>query len=399
MNSCNGASTESLPEDPGKRVSYALGMVLGFDESQQEQRHIEWKHRLGNLLSHGVGTLSGLQVSLVGSSDDLEVHVSPGYAIGPQRRWIRVREEQCGRLGCWLREQEGELETPLASGTHRVYVTLCYQECPTDPVTIPAATCTTFETSTAPSRILETSELRLVWQPPEQTVETGTRAFGDLLRQLEIHQGPLSPLDPPDDSEAFLDRVRQLGAPSSPPPAPPPGAEVLRLWPAAACDTLRRALTVWTTEIQPGLQETADACLLLASIDFEIDTDGRLVPNCARLDDATRPLLVPTRLQQELFCQTPNLVRPIIRIPYLTTWLVQDPLNTSDQGLLSFCDQRLSGQDLALIGPFKRLGHRFVEIVDKRENFVFQRIFREEIATLDHLFHQNTKPDFDLIHP
>jgi hypothetical protein len=59
----------------------------------------------------------------------------------------------------------------------------------------------------------------------------------------------------------------------------------------------------------------------------------------------------------------------------------------------------LSGQHLALIGSFERLAHRFVEIVDKRENFVFQRIFRKEIASLDHLCHQNTKPDFDLIHP
>lgn len=235
-------------------------------------------------------------MSLVETSDDLEVHVSPGYAIGPQGHWIRVREEQCGRLGCWLREQEGELNSPLASGAHRVFVTLCYEECPTDPVTIPATTCTTLEVSTAPSRILETSELRFDWQPPEQTLETVTRAFGDLLRQLEIHEGSLTPSDPLDDSEEFLDRVRQLGAASSPPLAPPPVPEVLWLWSDTACDTLRRALSVWITEIQPDLQATPDACLLLACIDFEIDADGRLVPGSTRLDDAERPLLVSSRL-------------------------------------------------------------------------------------------------------
>ena len=142
MNSRNCASAESVPADPNKRVNYSLGMVLGVDEFQQEQAHFEWKHRLGNLLLHGTGTVSGLQVSVIGLSDDVDVRVSPGYAVGPRGHWIWVQKEQCGQLNCWLLEQTKELDTPLAPGAHRVYVTLCYDQCLTDPVTIPSEAIT-----------------------------------------------------------------------------------------------------------------------------------------------------------------------------------------------------------------------------------------------------------------
>ena len=326
MKFCGLETTDGTPLAPNKRVNYAFGMVLGVDDFQQEQAHFNWKHRLDNLLLHGSGTVSGLQVNVHRTSDDVEIRVSPGYAVGPQGRWIWVQSEQCGQLNQWLQQQRGKLNTQLIQGPNRVYVTLCYDQCLTDPVPIAGTACNADEESLAPSRILETSKLRFTWQPPLQTLETTTRAFGDLLRELEIHQGPLSSLDSPDDSEHFIDRVKQLDTSSSPPLVSPPVPEVLWLWSATACDTLRRALSIWIKMIQPRLQETTEGCLLLASVDFNTDTDGNLMPGSVSLDDSARPLLVPGRLQQELFCLAPTLARPIDRLPYITTWLVLGPI-------------------------------------------------------------------------
>ena len=83
------APEQTLPE-PNRRVNYTLGMVLDQDDFQQEQGHFEWKHRLSNLLLHGSGTVCGLKVSVKPLVGDVEIQISPGYAISPQGDWIWV---------------------------------------------------------------------------------------------------------------------------------------------------------------------------------------------------------------------------------------------------------------------------------------------------------------------
>jgi hypothetical protein len=81
-------STERIPLVPNKRVHYSFGMVLGVDEFRQEQEHFEWKHAIGNLLLHGSGTVSGLHVYAVPLADDVEIRVTPGYAISQTGKWM-----------------------------------------------------------------------------------------------------------------------------------------------------------------------------------------------------------------------------------------------------------------------------------------------------------------------
>src|SRR5215208_1687237 len=95
-------STERVPLVPTKRVHHTFGMVLGVDEFRQEQAHFEWKHAISNLLLHGSGTVSGLHVYAQPLADDIEVRVTPGYAISGRGKWIWVDREQCAQVGRWI---------------------------------------------------------------------------------------------------------------------------------------------------------------------------------------------------------------------------------------------------------------------------------------------------------
>jgi hypothetical protein len=84
-----------------------------------------------------------------------------------------------------------------------------------------------------------------------------------------------------------------------------------RLTSADADATIREALTIWVTEICPAirpkpeasplLDPAADDCLLLAAIEFAVDSLGRLMPGTIVIDERHRPVLVPSRILQELF--------------------------------------------------------------------------------------------------
>lgn len=271
MKNCIRASADTPPLDPNKRVNYAFGMVLGVTDFEQEQAHFEWKQRLSNRLLHGYGTVCGLQVGAQALPDgtDVEIHVSPGYAISPQGRWIWLENEQCGKLNQWLQQHKAELSPTLGPSGHQVYVTLGYDECPTDEVPIAGRACASDEDTRSPSRILESFQLQFAWQPPPQPYEAAMRALSELLRQVQIDPGS-SP--PQDDSDLLIDQIRQLGLSASPPIHSPPMATTLHLPRERAYDTLSRLLTVWATEVCPRLEPIAprqgqerDGSLLLAS--------------------------------------------------------------------------------------------------------------------------------------
>jgi hypothetical protein len=308
MSSFVTTSAENGPLAPNKRVNYAFGMVMGVDDFQQEQEHFEWKHRISNRLLHGYGTVCGLRVKAVGTGTDVEIRVEPGYGISPQGRWIWVDREQCGRLNEWLMGHRDELSPPMTGpGRGTVYVKLCYAECTTDEVPIAGQPCASESDTRVPSRITETFRAEFSWTAPDQAAEDYMRAFGALLYNVEIIPADGSPVEP-DDSEELLARVRRLdlGASpgfDSPPLGAPPEDGIIHLHETTACDTIRQALTIWTTEVCPRFTPSGEEdCILLACVNFDLDANGDLVPASVEVDNCERPVLVPDRMKQELFC-------------------------------------------------------------------------------------------------
>ncbi len=314
INDCINTSTDKAPLDPKKRLNYEFGMVLGVNDFRQEQAHHEWKHRLSNRLLHGSGTVCGLKVSAKAVTDgdgnrDVEIHISPGYAITPKGDWIVVEKEQCGQLNQWLQRHKNDLNQSLEVGQHRVFVTLCYDECLTELVPIAGQACASNEDSAKPSRILESFKIEFAWQAPEQLLEDNVRAFGELMQKIEFIPESSPPVS--DDSERLIELVRNLREITSPPLSSPPEDITIQLFEENACETLRQALNVWVTEVCPSLTSMED-CVLLAAIDFNIDEnsnlivsideEGNLIPDTVIIDESERPVIIPDRLKQELFC-------------------------------------------------------------------------------------------------
>jgi hypothetical protein len=318
MRECLTASTEHAPLNPTKRVNYNFGMVLGVDDFRQEQVHFEWKHQISNLLLHGYGTVCGLQVSAEAVTDppDVQIRVSSGYGISREGKWMWVDRDLCGRLGEWLQAQQDEHSPPLGPGRQKVHVTLCYAECPTDLVPIAGQPCASDEDTRAPSRIQEAYYVDFSWLPPPQPAEDLIRDFGNLMARVEIIPDELRSPPSADDSERLLQAVRSLGQLESSPLASPPDAGPIELWASTACDTIRQALTIWVTEVcprlNPPLEPDEKDCVLLACVHFDVDINGNLtfavdaqgdlVPGSVEIDNCERPVLVPDRLKQELFC-------------------------------------------------------------------------------------------------
>jgi hypothetical protein len=334
---CTSATSDKALLNPNKRVNYTFGQVLGVDDFRQEQEHFEWKHRLSNLLLHGTGTVCGLGVTAEAVGSDVEVRIAPGYAVSPHGRWVWVERPLCARLGEWLAKNSATQSPPPGAGRHTVYVRLCYAECPTDIVPIAGAPCADESDTRAASRVLETASAEFSWEPPDTHPEAHHRLFGALLERVEIIEGVLSP----DDSERFLEAVRDLGRVSdgqtSPPSSPPdethhggpahhgqahghplghmhespplsPDETRFELSGETACDTIRQALVIWTTEVCPHVNgpllscEEDDDCLLIACVNFELDGAGQLVTTGVEVSDCGRPVIVSDRLKQELFC-------------------------------------------------------------------------------------------------
>lgn len=306
MRDCLTTSTLNGILPPNKRLNYSFGMVMGVDDFRQEQTHFEWKNELSNLLLHGYGTVCGLAITSEPTEDgnDIVIRIARGYAVSPKGHWIWVDRDQCAQLGSWIAANPPEAESPPQSplDTNRLYVKLCYDECLTDLVPVAGQPCATDEDTRAPSRVQEAYRADFTREKPPQLAEDLARAFGALLAQVELGAAVISPTI--DDSEALLDAVRSLGMESHLSPPDSPSFEATFVLPEeTACDTLREALTIWATEVCPRYQdESAEDCILLACIEFDLGPEGQLLPESVNITSCDRPVLVPTRLQQELFC-------------------------------------------------------------------------------------------------
>ncbi|HEY6643730.1 hypothetical protein [Povalibacter sp.] len=75
-----GAGADS---EPLLRVNYFHGKLLGVDDFRDEQTYFRRRLQRLNQRLHGVGVVSGLNVSIKNSSSGASVEISPGLAIDP----------------------------------------------------------------------------------------------------------------------------------------------------------------------------------------------------------------------------------------------------------------------------------------------------------------------------
>ena len=253
---------------PDERVNYAYGMVLGLDEFLQEQLHNLSKDYLHERALHGYGTASGLRVAVtpVEGAADFQVSVGTGIAVDQWGREIVITCDQCARLGAWLgaQEQAGQ-QIPAAnldpSGVVTVYVTAAYAECLDDMVPLPGQPCSSSDKTMVPSRIRDAWDVELSFSRPAMPRWDTDRRLARLLGSVNVVPGlPESS----SDEAAIADAVRALAtvAPEGPDGAtgldPAPGT-TYQLPAESTAAALDRILTVWVTEVRPGLAASTDA--------------------------------------------------------------------------------------------------------------------------------------------
>jgi hypothetical protein len=320
------ATPASTSLDPTKHVNYNLGMVLGVDDFTQEfaylSGHDQWLAR--DLI--GYGTVSGLRVFTEADAKGPRVVVEPGVALNPHGQLIRVPTAQCAYLNDWLKLEatRTRLLARVVSPptTIRVYVVLCYRECPTDKVPIPGEPCRSEDDVMLPSRLMDDFRLELMLDPPGQREEDAVRDFVDWLRQVTI-----SDAVPGVSLEDFLQALRVAAHIVTSPPssgsAPltdymfdsPPGSLVINS--DDVCQYLDAAFRLWVTELRPrwrpdffaGENDSSaktEGCLLLAEVDVPAiipagGTDWQ-VQNGLPIDveEDRRPIVVHLRMVQEM---------------------------------------------------------------------------------------------------
>jgi hypothetical protein len=322
------AATTTQALDPSKHVNYSYGMVLGVDDLKQEFAYLAGRDQWMMRDAVGYGTLSGLRVSLdKDKNGDTEVTVDVGTALTPRGQLVCVSPRQCSNLTKWLtfeknRETiEEHVHIPPVAPL-RLYVVLCYRDCPTDNVPIPGEPCRTEQEATAPSRVKDSFSLELCFNAPEQTEEDALR---DFIKWLNEH---LVLTDEPDDVltdlPTFVERMRQAARDSALHPQSPPDymydspVDVMNVSAEESCRFFRAAFRLWATELRPlwrperygtstccageadAKRSTDDNCVLLAELVVPLDATGALdTTQGIVIDEERRPYIVHLRLLQE----------------------------------------------------------------------------------------------------
>ncbi|HTN54219.1 MAG TPA: hypothetical protein VML50_17550 [Anaeromyxobacter sp.] len=340
MNGCSSSTAmASPPPDPTKRVNYVLGMVLGVDDFTQEHAWLSERDRWLARDLLGYGTVAGLQVTTPTTAQGPEVQVSPGVALTPRGRLVRVPAAQCALLDDWLTAHQGDVDARIASppGPLTLYLVLSFAECLADTVPIPGEPCRSEEDATAPSRVADAFRLELRFAPPDQREEGAVR---DLVHWLQSKVELVPDANPgasPDDLVAALRAAVLWTSPpgdpvGSPPdfPSPPsdfvlddspPGTIPIRASDLATA--LRAAFRVWVTELRPmwrpdwlaeaGAGEGATSrplppdpdALLLAELDVpltrELGSGAWKVSSSdpVVISEEARPFLLELRMVQE----------------------------------------------------------------------------------------------------
>ncbi len=326
---------ESKILDPGKRVNYIHGLVLGVDEFKQEECYLLEKNRLHNRALHGYGTVCGLGISQQDKDAGLEIKIEPGTAISHIGQVIQVPRTQCAIIDEWLASHGDEVANALgspASGSLSIFLMLCYRECKTDLVPIPTGPCQSLEESSAPSRIADDFSLSFELQaPPDEHFDSAMQDLTDLLLNIPVEAGGSLTLN------EIKDLVRTLipeGSPASSPPISSPSISDA-IAPENLHEFFNAAFLVWVTEVKPCLltgtiecvpTDPYKNCVFLAKLNFDVETiDGitRLDPNVdLEIDESLRQFLISSQGMQNYLSplsywvkSLTNVILPEVIIP------------------------------------------------------------------------------------
>jgi hypothetical protein len=304
--------------DPAKRVNYTHGLVLGVDELVQDVTYLSARDESIARDLIGYGTVAGLRVEpAMGPARGPALLVGSGMAVTPSGRLIRLPAAHAVHVNEWLEAQRGAFIPFLRTGTESpprdilpLSIVLAYRECATDAIPAPGGPCRTDEPASVFTRIADGFRLDLRYERPGQREEDALREFVGWLRLVETTDaaGTLT-------LDGFLAALRASASAASPPGsglASPP--HPVRIPASLACDYMRAAFRVWTTELRPlsrttgpagtGERDLDDDGVLLADVDLPLTTgaDGRwVVDESARIaiGEERRPYLLQARLLQE----------------------------------------------------------------------------------------------------
>jgi hypothetical protein len=261
------------------RLRYFFGQRLGVVDLADEQSYLVGKQRFHNRLAHGVGVLCGLTAERYvfpqgapESSSTTLLRVRRGAALDACGREIVVGWDQCIDVAAWFAQRQAAhirtaSDTPapvndvsdpaLVQTSLRLWVTLCYRDCPSDPAPAPRDPCGCDAGGCEFARIREGFELKLLTDREEKLLEKCEKgAQGpDYVRDEVLGES----ID-----EAIARRVAELAGAHCPEPQD-------------------------------------DPCLLLASFTATLDSTGKKVINISKPDNfiPERFSLLPTSVLQK----------------------------------------------------------------------------------------------------
>jgi hypothetical protein len=322
------ATPDAVAPDPSKHVNYTFGMLLGVDDFKQEFAYLagrdQWMAR--DLI--GYGTISGLKVSLDVAAKGPRVSVSCGDALSPKGQMIRVCPSQCAYLNDWLNANQAGVQAVLGTSPPgsmiKLWLALCYRDCPVDPVPIAGEPCRSADDLMAPSRLVDDFRLELRLTQPLQQEEDAIRDFVLWLDQIQITDAPGAFPTIAQFEDALRTALIPVSSPLNPATYFHFGSPLsqFHIHPSQIGDYLKSAFRIWVTEIRPMFHsgwpapncscagETSQTsppedCLMLAEVDvpvvnigpgqnWQVDSSRQTA-----LDESQRPILLHTRLLQE----------------------------------------------------------------------------------------------------
>jgi hypothetical protein len=253
------------------RLRYFFGQRLGVIDLADEQSYFAGKLRFHNLRAHGVGVLCGLiadryvypQAAPPATATTL-LRVRRGAALDPCGREIVVGWDQCIDVAAWFAQHPAAHPPAPPEGggprtSLRLWVALCYRECPSDPAPAPRDPCGCDAGGCEFARIREGFELRLATDAEAKLLAPGGRVpHAAAILTEEVIGGSVD--------EAYARLAAQIAGADCPPPP-------------------------------------ADPCLLLASFTAVLDAAGAKVIDISQPDNAIAErlsLLATAVLQQGL---------------------------------------------------------------------------------------------------
>ena len=204
------------------RLRYFFGQRLGVLDLSDEQSYLAGKQRFHNRRGHGAGVLCGLRAERHAfpqgeppTDPTTLLRVRRGAALDACGREIVVGWDQCIDVAAWYAQHPLAHPVVAPGGTPppsiRLWVALCYRECPSDPAPAPRDPCGCDAGGCEMARIREGFELRLLTDADAQTLVPapaappagthpvpGEQLGGTLEDALALALGRISAADCPD---------------------------------------------------------------------------------------------------------------------------------------------------------------------------------------------------------